>query len=609
MGDEVSALVRTNYDNLSDLIRYGVKENDMHPAGVQLFMYGWTKLFGYGEFIVRLPFVMASIVSIFMSYKIASKWFSAYTGLITAAFIAGLEYFIVYGEIARPYSPGLMLTLIVVWYWSKIALDRDTRPSAYFFFALSCIAGMYTHYYCFMFLGIIGISGFLFIPKSKLKPYLITGVGICLMYIPHIAITQYQMDTGGLHGWLGPPDKFWLLNYTYLMFNDSWMLLAFLWLILVIVGFYQIRFANIKKLHFLALFWFSVAFLFGFIYSRTESPILQPNVMIFAAPFLIMVLADLLNASRYPKALAWIPILVLGATSASTIIERSYFTVSHFGVIEELITDRLEYEESYGQEIPAVANVSGKAYIDFYKENKGYKTDFLMYSVNSEADWDSIYSYAANSNSNLFYYAWSARSNSQAIYEMLSLLYPNIIEDRVYQNARTTLFSKKADYAISYPVVKTFEFDLDGSNPYIANHKHTLEDHPKYGKCIHLKPNVEFAYELQIPFKDLSLSTDHYISFSFEILDKENSGSSFVYEVNRDNQLLKAPDDSDAWFGKKLGIFNLKSGWNRAVHARKIDPYFLKEDVAKLYFWNPNKGDIYIRNFVIQIKQLPKKNR
>lgn len=609
MGDEVSALVRTNYDNLSDLIKHGVKENDMHPAGVQLFMFAWTKMFGYGEFVVRLPFVLASIVSIFMTYKIASKWFSVYTGLISAAFIAGLEYFIVYGEIARPYSPGLMLTLITVWFWSKIALDRDTRASAYFYFTLSCVAGMYTHYYCFMFLGIIGLTGFLFIPKSKLKPYIITGISICLLYIPHIAITQYQMDTGGLHGWLGPPDKYWLIDYTYLVFNNSWMLLSFLALCLVVIGFYQIRYASINKMHFLALFWFGAAFLFGFIYSRNASPILQPNVMIFAAPFLIMPLADLLNASRYPKALVWIPLFVLGATSASTIIERSYFTVSHFGVIEELITDRLEHEETYGQQIPAVVNVSGKSYIDFYEDKKNYKTDFLMYSVNSEADWDSIYTYAAESNSNLFYYAWSARSNSIAIYEMLQLLYPNIIEDRVYQNARTSLFSKTGDYTISYPVIKTLELGLDVSNPYLVNHKQTLTKHRQYGPCIHLKPTDEFAYELHIPFKDLSLDEEHYLSFNFEILDEENAGASLVYQVNRDNQLLVAPDDSDAWFGKELKVFNLNPGWNKAAHARKIDTYFMKDDVAKIFFWNPNRGDIYIRNFTIQIKQVPQKNK
>ena len=124
-----------------------------------------------------------------------------------------------------------------------------------------------------------------------------------------------------------------------------------------------------------------------------------------------------------------------------------------------------------------------------------------------------------------------------------------------------------------------------------------------------LKPTDEFAYELQIPFKDLSLDDQHYISFSFDILDEENAGASLVYQVNRDNQLLVAPDDSEAWFGKELKVFNLNPGWNKAVHARKIDPYFMKDDVAKIFFWNPNRGDIYIRNFTIQIKQVPKKNK
>ncbi|MEZ5195678.1 MAG: hypothetical protein R2764_04565 [Bacteroidales bacterium] len=37
--DEFSALFRTRFDNFSDLIQYGVKTTDTHPAGVQLFMF------------------------------------------------------------------------------------------------------------------------------------------------------------------------------------------------------------------------------------------------------------------------------------------------------------------------------------------------------------------------------------------------------------------------------------------------------------------------------------------------------------------------------------------------------------------------------------------
>ncbi|RLD91081.1 MAG: hypothetical protein DRJ09_02305, partial [Bacteroidetes bacterium] len=39
MHDEFSAIFRTWYDSVSDVIEIGVKQNDSHPAGVQLFIY------------------------------------------------------------------------------------------------------------------------------------------------------------------------------------------------------------------------------------------------------------------------------------------------------------------------------------------------------------------------------------------------------------------------------------------------------------------------------------------------------------------------------------------------------------------------------------------
>lgn len=39
--DELSALARLQYGSISDVLKYGVY-TDFHPAGVQLFLYGWT---------------------------------------------------------------------------------------------------------------------------------------------------------------------------------------------------------------------------------------------------------------------------------------------------------------------------------------------------------------------------------------------------------------------------------------------------------------------------------------------------------------------------------------------------------------------------------------
>ncbi len=43
---------------IKELIEGGVKV-DGHPAGIHVFLYYWTKLFGTNEWIVKLPFIVS----------------------------------------------------------------------------------------------------------------------------------------------------------------------------------------------------------------------------------------------------------------------------------------------------------------------------------------------------------------------------------------------------------------------------------------------------------------------------------------------------------------------------------------------------------------------
>ena len=111
--DEFSALFRLNFDSFSELIEKGVKV-DGHPAGVHVFLYYWTKVFGSSEWIVKLPFTIFGIVSIWIIYLIGRKWFNETVGLISAAFIASIQFTVIYSQIARPYISGMFFSLIMV---------------------------------------------------------------------------------------------------------------------------------------------------------------------------------------------------------------------------------------------------------------------------------------------------------------------------------------------------------------------------------------------------------------------------------------------------------------------------------------------------------------
>ena len=116
--DEFSALFRTRFDSFADLINQGVKI-DTHPAGIQVFMYYWVKLFGEGEVAVKIPFIFFGILSVYLIYRLGREWFNPLVGLISAACFSCMEYTIMYSQIARPYISGLMLVLIMVLAWTR----------------------------------------------------------------------------------------------------------------------------------------------------------------------------------------------------------------------------------------------------------------------------------------------------------------------------------------------------------------------------------------------------------------------------------------------------------------------------------------------------------
>lgn len=184
--DELSAINRLNYSNFNDLIEFGVKTGDMHPAGVQFFEKFWSNLFGTKEWVLRFPFVLMGTFSVYLTYTIGKKWMSLQVGLI-AATILSITYFpIVHSELARPYSPGLLFSLLSAYFWLNLLKNTQISSKSKWLnaigLALSFAAGMYTHYFAFLFLGWMGISGLFYLKRQTVLPYLLSGILACVLF-------------------------------------------------------------------------------------------------------------------------------------------------------------------------------------------------------------------------------------------------------------------------------------------------------------------------------------------------------------------------------------------------------------------------------------------
>ncbi|MFM7078831.1 MAG: glycosyltransferase family 39 protein, partial [Bacteroidota bacterium] len=172
--DELSALSRLQFSGFSEIMEKGVIP-DFHPAGVQLFLYYWIKVFGFSEFAVRFPFAIMGVVSVLLLFRIGKSWFGESTGLLAASALAILEFPLLYSQIARPYSPGLMCGLAAVFFWTRFLgvarngdadLNRRGALKDGIGFALSVSACMYTHYFAFIFAGLVCLAGLFFVKRD-----------------------------------------------------------------------------------------------------------------------------------------------------------------------------------------------------------------------------------------------------------------------------------------------------------------------------------------------------------------------------------------------------------------------------------------------------------
>src|ERR1051326_2369925 len=148
--DELSAITRLNYPSFHELIQNGVRP-DFHPAGVEVFLYYWTKVFGNDVWTIRLPFVLCGITSVYYAYLIAKKWFGVCAAQFTALTMACLTYLILYSQLARPYAPGLLFSLMLVHYWTELLFEKKNSWKNSIAYALSTCLCMYTHYFSFVF--------------------------------------------------------------------------------------------------------------------------------------------------------------------------------------------------------------------------------------------------------------------------------------------------------------------------------------------------------------------------------------------------------------------------------------------------------------------------
>lgn len=379
--DELSVEARLHYTTFSQLIQEGVL-CEGHPAGVQVFIWYWSKLVGYSELALRLPFLILGILCIPLAYKVAAKWFNENVGLFVAAYFATSQYIIFHSVIIRPYIPGLFFSLCMLWYWSKLLFDSDYRWKNIIFTGLFGALCAYTHQFSMFFAFLLGLAGLVIINKKYFWKYLIACLFAVVLYIPHIHILIKQIQMGGVGGpggWLGKPTPEFFILYPKYVFHFSryvYIIIAF------IIGFYAIKnislLKSLWKKQLLALMLFLIPLLTAYFYSIYVNPVLQFNILIFSFPFLLLFLFSMIDAKPgiFKKGLL---LLMMVAMSYSLIYQRKHYELMKNQWFELSAKQAIACKKTYGEQNVSIMLRMEKPFLHYYERKYNETIKNLVY--------------------------------------------------------------------------------------------------------------------------------------------------------------------------------------------------------------------------------------
>lgn len=389
MHDEFSALLRTRFDNFHDFIQQGVMP-DSHPIGVQLFLWGWVKLFGMNEFWVKLPFVMMGIGSIYLIYLIGRQWFNRKVGLFSAAFFAVSQFTVFYSQLARPYAAGLFFVLLMAVFWHKVVFGTKTPTTkTYIGFALSAWACSLMQYFSIAQAGLIFLTGLFFLPKERRKAYWLSGIAAVVLFAPTLPIFYQQLFvSGSIGGWLSAPKNSFLLDFIQYTMNYSQLFMFATGIIILLPLILGKRDKSKNPLRWAGLAWFVIIFAIAFAYSLFREPILQHSTLIFSFPFVIIVAFSLFKSrtlSAWQTALVVAVILFVGITSL--VLTRRHYDLMYHQGFDQIAVEMQSDHEQYGDRIQFATRTEIGEAAEFYQAKTDVENRIVFNRIyNEEGD-------------------------------------------------------------------------------------------------------------------------------------------------------------------------------------------------------------------------------
>lgn len=595
--DELSALTRLKYDSFAEMIQKGVRDNDMHPMGVQSFLWWWTSLFGTGEAIVRLPFVLLGIATAGLLYLTGRNMFGKGPAIAALAVFSALQFPILYAQLARPYSPGLFFCMLTAYAWSQMCLvHHEWKWREALLLVIGGTGAMYAHYFSFMVAGIICATGYFLLPKKNWLRYTLCGLAMMVLYLPNVSVFLAQFSIGGLggpEGWLGPPGKDAVWNYLIYCFNEQLWLFLFLFGAGLAFAFLYQSETPLRKQLLLSMLFFFLPALIAYFYSILKNPVFQYSILLFSFPFILLVLF-----SRF-RPTVWKPVqyfqltALLLVTAYSTIVAQGFYSRQFFAPFKLVAEKMAEYNALYSDkgEVLNAVNVIHPDYIHYYSDRLQPQLKFSQYICNKPDDIIALRNLAATTSANTLVHGWCNNYHAPELEWMLREYFPYLLQSDTFFNAGVMVFSKiQPDKQLSVASAD-FKFfnDFDGK-PWENDSLFKSDDQSFSGKfSLLMRPEQEYGPTIRKYAGEMGLLKDVTMMFSCKAkADTAIAELKLVVQVQRG-------EESVLWRGLDIRPYQKEfDQWFSAYAGYKIQEELNPDDVVSIYFYNPYKEKVWL---------------
>jgi len=305
--DETFSANATLFASPREVIEYA--RGDVHPPGFFLALWGWAKLFGSGEFALRLFTALGGILMVPTMFRLGRQLFDVRTGLIAAFFSAFLIQSVYFSQELRTYSWLATLGALCVSLAIDCRHDGGWRSAA--LLTLATVALAYMHYFGMLLAVLVWIAVIAF-PRARASGAVNwVGAGIfSLTFLPWVPSILAQR---GRVNWIPPPDARYVTELFNVYFGpgmpvDIWVALFLAAGIPLALGRGSFRIRSAENL---LLMWIVLPLLIVLLVSAFVRPVYSPRNMLIAGGAAVLLLGRAVEELGIRMKSAWIPAIAL----------------------------------------------------------------------------------------------------------------------------------------------------------------------------------------------------------------------------------------------------------------------------------------------------------